>query len=240
MAYGAWSELLAIRACDLWRAPIGPPPEQLALVRINLSTAYLLLQAYTRLTPGDWIVQNAANSNVAHYVAQLAAMGGLHVIDIVRRPELVARLEAAGRRHVLVDDADIAAKVARIAGGRPRVALDAIGGTATTRLGTIVADDGMVLAYGFLAEQPYALAYPDVMFRNVQLQGMMTDRAMDRIGPEGRETMTTTLQSVMASDVLAAEIAGVYAFEDISAALRHAAGIGGTRAGKVILVPHKP
>lgn len=239
MAYGAWSEVLAIRPGDLWRAPEGLRPEQLALVRINLSTAYLLLHAYARLERGDWIVQNAANSNVAHYVAQLAASAGINVVDVVRRPELVAPLEGAGRRHVLVDGADIAARIVRIAESRPCLALDAIGGTATTRLGACVADDGCVLAYGFLAEQPYALAYADVMFRNVRLQGMMTDRAMDRIGAGGRATMVAVLQSVMASGVLDAEIAGIYAFEEIQAALRHAAGIDGRRAGKVILVPDK-
>jgi trans-2-enoyl-CoA reductase len=237
MAYGAWSEYCAVPEHSLWRAPEDVPAEQLALVRINLSTAWLLLDAYVMLQPGDWIIQNAANANVAAYVAALAARRGVNVIDIVRRAELVPALQAAGRCHVMVDGSGLADAIAGIANTRPVLALDAIGGAATARLGNVVADDGLVLAYGFLAEQAYALDYPDVMFRNVRLQGMMTDRAMAVIGVPGRERMVAELEEFMASGLLQAEIAGVYTFENAQAALEHAGRTGAGRAGKVILIP---
>jgi NADPH:quinone reductase-like Zn-dependent oxidoreductase len=237
MAYGAWQEELSVRSDALWRAPDGVPAEQLALARINLSTAYLLLNAYEALAPGDWIIQNAANANVAHYVHMLAADRGISVIDLVRRPELVAALGASGRRHVLVDQAGLAGIVKDRWGISPRLAFDAIGGGATARLGNCVCDGGLVLAYGFLAESAYRIDYPDMMFRDVRLRGMMTDRAIERIGADGVQSMMACLEAAMASSLMHADIAGIYPFSDFRAALAHAAATGAARQGKVILVP---
>jgi NADPH:quinone reductase-like Zn-dependent oxidoreductase len=237
LAYGAWQEQRAVPAASLWRAPENARAEQLALVRINLTTAYLLLHAYCALTAGEWIIQNAANSNVATYVAALAATRGIGVIDVVRRAELVPVLEAGGRAHVTLDRREAIARICEMLGVRPRLALDAIGGDATARLGNVVATDGLVLAYGFLSGQPYQLDYSDAMFRNVRLEAMMIDRASAKIGLDGLTRMAETLQSFIATEPLNAEIAGIYSFGQAAEALRHAAQTGPGRAGKVILVP---
>lgn len=237
IGYGAWAEEQAVDAGQLWPAPDDVPAEQLALVRINLATADLLLHAYEALRPGDRLIQNAANSNVAGYVHALAVGMGLEVIDVVRRPELVAPMQAAGRRLVLVDGPDLAARVAGIGGPLPRLALDAIGGEATMRLGACVADGALVVAYGFLSEQPYAVAYPDLMFRDVRLQGMITHHAMARVGADGVARMEERLQAFMRGKPPAAGIAACYPFADVADALRHAAATGAGRAGKVILRP---
>ncbi|MBB5687218.1 zinc-dependent alcohol dehydrogenase family protein [Sphingobium boeckii] len=237
LAYGAWREHRAVAAQDLWHAPDHVPAEQLALVRINLTTAWLLLNAYVDLQPGDWIIQNAANSNVTGYTAALAASCGIGMIDLVRRPELIQPLKESGRIHVALDTREAIAAICEKLGARPRLSLDAIGGDATARLGNVTADNGLVLAYGFLSEQPYQLDYPDAMFRNVRLEAMMIDRAVQKIGREGRDRMAEALQSFIATEPLNAEIAAVYSFDQAPEALRHAARTGEARAGKIILVP---
>ena len=54
------------------------------------------------LKPGDWIVQNASNSNVGLMVIRFAKMG-LRTI-IVRRADVVEKLEDEGADVVIVDD----------------------------------------------------------------------------------------------------------------------------------------
>ena len=54
------------------KAPVGADPEQAALMRANPGTAYLLLTDIVDLQPGDWVVQNAANSNVGRMVIRFA------------------------------------------------------------------------------------------------------------------------------------------------------------------------
>lgn len=237
MAHGAMQERRAIVPDQLWRAPDHVPAAQLALVRINLSTAYLLLNAYVTLRPGDWIIQNAANSNVGGYVAALACARGIGVINVARRPAARDALLAAGRAEVVVDDRQAIIERCAALGQAPRLAFDAIGGEATARLGNVVADGGLVLAYGFLAEQSYRIDYADAMFRDVRLRAMMTDRATERLGAEGQARMVESLERFIGEHELGAEIAGVYSFDQAADAFRHAALSGEERAGKVIIVP---
>lgn len=237
IGYGAWQERHAVDAGALVRAPEGAAAEQLALVPINLATAYLLLHAYDPLSPGDWVIQNASNSNVASYVDIFARRAGLNVIHLVRRPELVDVLKAQGRNHVLVDSPYLKADVAVMTQAPPKIALDAVGGGATARLGSCVADHGLVLSYGFLSKERHAIDYPDLMFRGVRLRGVMTNWAMERLDAEGMLAMRAAMDSVAGSDELNAEIAAVYPFSQAADALRHAAKTGAERTGKVILVP---
>ncbi|MEM9289899.1 MAG: zinc-dependent alcohol dehydrogenase family protein [Pseudomonadota bacterium] len=237
IGYGAWQERRAVAADQLVAAPDDVAAEQLALVPINLATAYLLLHAYDALASGDWVIQNAANSNVGGYVDVFARKAGINAIHVVRRPDLVADLKAKGRAHVLLDGPDLKAQVDALAPDPPKLAIDAIGGAATTRLGACVANHGLVLSYGFLSKEPHALAYPDLVFRDVRLRGVLTNFAMERLDAAGLATMRQCLDETVASGQLDAQIAGIYPFSQAADALRHAARTGADRQGKVILVP---
>jgi hypothetical protein len=70
----------------LWPARRFPPrrrrdagPQQLAMLAINPPTAALLLSEYIDLKPGEWVVQNAANSGVGRWVIAFAKMRGLNL-----------------------------------------------------------------------------------------------------------------------------------------------------------------
>ncbi|MEM6681639.1 MAG: zinc-binding dehydrogenase, partial [Pseudomonadota bacterium] len=237
IGYGAWRERHSVRASTLLRAPENAAAEQLALVPINMATAYLMLHAYDTVSAGDWVLQNAANSNVGHYFEIFAKRAGINVINVVRRSALIDTLKNQGRSHVLVDSDSLAGDVAAITSDPPKIALDAIGGPATTRLGACVAMHGLVLSYGFLSKQPHALAYPDLVFRNVRLRGVLTNYAMERLDADGLARMRSEMDAVMNSGQLSAEIAGIYTFSEAAEALRHAAKTGADRHGKVILKP---
>lgn len=236
MSHGAARELQAHESAALMRVPEGPDAAQMALVRINLSTAWLLLHGYETLNPGGWIIQNAANSNVGFYIARLARIAGLNVINLVRRPELIPPLKAEGREHVFLDDETVAAKAAAL-NAAPALAFDAIGGSATARLGNVVARSGHIISYGFLSKQPHQLDYNDLVFRNVRLSGMLTNRPLEDIGEQGRARMDAELQSFIEEGNLQTEIAAIYPFAEAAAAFRHANETGPNRTGKIILIP---
>jgi NADPH:quinone reductase-like Zn-dependent oxidoreductase len=42
------------------------------MLKVNPATAYLMLKKYVKLQPGDWIIQDAANSAVGQYIIRLA------------------------------------------------------------------------------------------------------------------------------------------------------------------------
>jgi NADPH:quinone reductase-like Zn-dependent oxidoreductase len=60
-------------------------PLQLSMIGINPATAYLLLNRYVSLMPGDWIGQTAANSAMGQYVIKLAKLAGVKTLNVVRR-----------------------------------------------------------------------------------------------------------------------------------------------------------
>jgi NADPH-dependent curcumin reductase CurA len=58
--------------------------QQLAMLAINPPTAALLLSEYVDLKPGEWVLQNAANSGVGRWVIAFAKTRGLSLRDYGR------------------------------------------------------------------------------------------------------------------------------------------------------------
>ena len=102
-----WRERIVVSAGGLSALPADADPRQLAMLAINPPTAALLLSEYVDLKPGEWVVQNAANSGVGRWVIAFAKARGVKTVNIVRRPELVAELETIGGDVVVVDSPDV-------------------------------------------------------------------------------------------------------------------------------------
>jgi len=235
--FGAWAEEVVAPAQGLWRAPEGLPAEQLALVPINFSTAWLMLK-HVPLQRGDWVIQNAANSNVGYYVIRLCRRWGVHTINVVRRAELLPRLAAQGGDVNLVDGDDLAERVRAQIGAAPiRLAFDAVAADAPTRLGRCFGrDGGTILNYGFLSGEPCRIPGEMLMLHGVTLAGFFTARAVREIGPAAVAEMRAEIDRCLAEDPPQTAIAARYALPDVHAAVAHAARVGAAREGKIILV----
>ena len=106
---GTWATHVVGQARKLMPLPNDADPLQLAMMTVNPPTAQLLLSEFVDLQPGEWVMQNAANSGVGEYLVQLAALRGLKTVNLVRRESAVAPVKAAGGDVVLVDGADLRA-----------------------------------------------------------------------------------------------------------------------------------
>src|SRR5712692_5013658 len=124
-----WRERMVISADGLFSLPPAADPRQLAMLAINPPTAALLLSEYVNLKPGEWVVQNAANSGVGRWVIAFAKMRGLKTVNIVRRPELVPKLEAIGGDLVVVASPGVSERIkAAVGQAELRLALDGVSG----------------------------------------------------------------------------------------------------------------
>src|SRR3546814_7788672 len=81
------------------------PDTQAAILRVNPATAAHLLDRLA-LSPGDWLIQNAATSSVAGWVRRLAAGRGIHILNVVR-----AAQRGDGPDIFLTDGDDLADRV---------------------------------------------------------------------------------------------------------------------------------
>src|SRR5205814_10657563 len=138
-----------VAAADAIPIPAGLDLAQAAMLRINPATAQLLLEDHVALAPGDWVIQNVANSAVGRHLIVLAKAKGLRTINVVRRDDVATELTALGAEIVLADGPDLAERARRAADGAPiRLGIDAVSGAACRRIADCVADGGMVVSYG--------------------------------------------------------------------------------------------
>jgi len=234
--FGTWQEEMLAPAASLWRAPEGLPAEQLSLLPINLQTAFLMLSEDSPVAAGDWVIQNAANSNVGYYLIRLAKDMGLHTINVVRRPDAIAAVEAAGGDVALLDGDDLPDRVAAVCKD-VRLGIDAVAGPATRRIAACLGQRANLLNYGFLSGDICELAAQQMMFRELRFRGFFTKASLARMDAAAVAGMRERLSRFIMTDVPAAPVAAVYRFDRIQDALAHAARTGCERTGKVILTP---
>lgn len=167
-----WRERVVLPAGELIAVPIDADPRQLSMLRSNPPTAALLLSQYVDLQPGEWVIQNAGNSGVGRCVIAFARERGLKVVSVVRRPELVAELMAAGADAVLVDQPKLSKAVAEATGGaKIRLALDGVGGESTASIASCLASEGTVVSYSGISGKLAQISALHVIFRDVSLRG---------------------------------------------------------------------
>lgn len=234
---GAWREQIRVAAAEVFPAPEGDAV-QLSLLPINAPTAELMLRDFGGLKAGDWIIQNAANSNCGIYLIKLANLRGIKTVNVVRRESLVPELKTYGADVVLVDGPDLAARVKRETGGADiRLGIDAVCGDATTRIGECLADGGTILAYGLLTGEPCKIPSAMLFFRNIHLQGFLMSRQLKKRSRAEQLEIYSGLADLIADGTLRARIAATYPLEDVAKAVAHAGRTGDERAGKIILLP---
>jgi NADPH:quinone reductase-like Zn-dependent oxidoreductase len=231
---GAWQERVICKAGRLFALPSGVDSQQLAMLRVNPPTAYLLLHLFVRPQAGQWVVQNAANSGVGHIVVQLAREAGLRSVSVVRRHDLVEPLRAAGADVVIVDGPDLDERVSdAIGGGSLPVALDAVGGAATQRLARCLSDGGTVVNYGALSGRTAMIDNRELIFRGVTLTGFWLRRWFAETPPDEVAALYRRLATRLADGGLAVEVEDVYPLSRLKEAIAHAAR--GGRSGKILV-----
>lgn len=233
---GTWRELALSKANAMFALPANVDPKQLAMLRVNPATAHLLLHTIVSLAPGEWVLQNAANSGVGHLVVAMARARelGLRTVNVVRRAELVEPLRARGADVVLVDGPDLAARVREAIGGGPlRLAIDAIGGAATQKLARAVDDGGTVVVYGVLSGEPSVVDGRELVFRDVRVRGFWLRQWYVETPPAEIAALYRSLATKLVAGQLAVDVEKVYPLAELKEAVAHASR--GGRSGKILV-----
>lgn len=233
---GTWASHVVVPAARLIPLPNEADPQQLAMLTVNPPTASLLLSDFADLQPGDWVIQNGANSGVGSYVVQLAKLRGLKTVNIVRRESAVAGVLAQGGDVVLVDGDDLAERVKAATGGAPiKLGIDAVGGKATMRLAMTLAESTSIVNYGALSGEPCIVTPRELIFRDVTLKGFWLARWF-RVTPQAQQyALLTELAGLIATGKLSTPIQATYDVAQIKEAV--AAAAAGERQGKILIVP---
>ena len=229
---------MVVEARQLVPLPDEADPLQLAMMSINPPTAALLLTEFVTLAPGEWVVQNAANSAVGLYLVQLARERGLRTLNVVRREGAAGMAREAGGDVVLVDGDDLAERAADATGGAAiRLGVDAVGGTATGRLADCLAEGATLVNYGRLSGEPCAVDPAAFIFRDLTMRGFWLVNWFRRTPEQQRQALVGELAALIAAGTLHAPVQATYDVSEIKAAV--AAAAAGGRSGKILVVPRR-
>ena len=163
---------MVVPANGLFALPPDADPRQLAMLAINPPTAALLLSEYVNLKPGEWVVQNSANSGVGRWVIAFAKTRGLKTVNIVRRPELVPELEAIGGDLVVVDSPDVSKGSKRLSvrlSSAWRLMVSAARRPASSQRRS--RPTARSSAYAAMSQDPMSISPLDVIFKPVTVRG---------------------------------------------------------------------
>ncbi len=223
-----WRERMVVPASGLFALPPSADPQQLSMLAINPPTAALLLSEYVNLKPGEWVVQNSANSSVGRWVIAFAKMRGLKTVNIVRRPELVPELQALGGDVVVVDSPDVSKEIkAAVGQAELRLALDGISGPATGVLASTLSPHGTLVSFAAMSGVPMSISPLDVIFKPITMRGFWLGH------PESAAKSAPAVAQaaeMIASGRVHIPVAATYALSSVTEAVAHA-----LRGGKILL-----
>ncbi len=237
---GTFSECVRVHRNDMGmrRAPAGDA-EQLVLSNINGATAWTLLQDFVDLEQGEWVLQDAANSNVGRYLIVLAAKWGFRTVNLVRREEVVQELKDLGANAVVLDGPDLPQRIRAATGGADiRLGIDAIAGEAVMRMANCLADGGLIVNYGTLTDQPCQIDFWQMFLHDIRLCGMSTTRCFATRTEAQVDELQNEIALMAADGRLSAKIAARYTLDEWRAAFARASRTGSARDGKIIVLPN--
>ena len=240
MGTGSMRQELKIHASQLTKVPKPyAPDEQLALITVNGFTAYFLLKDYRKLKQNDWIIQNAANSNVGRYLIALAKQEGIKTINIVRRKEVARELKKIGGTEVIISSDEFPSKyLSKFLKRKIMLGIDAVAGDATENLAICLADGSLLVNYGTVTKRPCHISFWTMFRKDISLTGMSTLNGFKTRSNKRLIEIHKHLAKLANQKLLQAKIAKKYSLEDYLLAYDHIDKTGSERDGKVVLLPN--
>lgn len=235
---GTWASVRNVKFDDILKLPAGLTDVHAATITVSMSkpififqpcqvnppTAYNMLTDFVTLNPGEWILQNGANSAVGQAVIQIAAARGLKTMNFVRNRDdldsLKNYLTSLGATHVFtyddlqdkafrktVSDLTNAANI-RLAlncvGKRPRDLSDQqshslSGGPETSQMVRLLGDGAHLVSYGAMSKQPLSLPTSLFIFKDLTSHGFWQSRWYTQKTRQERENLLVKLSELIQS-----------------------------------------
>ena len=230
---GTWADQVVVPVRNIVPMSDEADPLQLSMIGINPATAYLLLNRYVSLMPGDWIGQTAANSAMGQYTIALAKLAGVKTLNVVRREEAAEQVRQFGGDRVVIQGDNLHKDIEEALDGKKlSLVLDTVGGTPVGELAKALKTGGSVVVYALQSGHFPALSPKDLIYRGLSLHGFWLInwiRNAPRI--EIRE-IYQKLGDLVADGSLSAVVETVYALEQFKEAFDQS--LKSNRSGKIL------
>jgi NADPH:quinone reductase-like Zn-dependent oxidoreductase len=231
--HGTWADQVVVPVRNLVPMRDQADPLQLAMIGINPATAYLLLNRYVSLKPGDWIGQTAANSAMGQYIIALAKRAGAKTLNVVRRQAAADQVRQCGGDRVVLQGDNLHDDIEEaLDGNKLSLVLDTVGGAPVGELARSVKTGGEIVIYGIQSGQLPTLS-ADFLFRGLSLRGFWLINWLRAAPHTEIQEVYQTLADLVAQGSLTAAVEEVYPLEQFKEAFRHS--LKSNRSGKILI-----
>jgi NADPH:quinone reductase-like Zn-dependent oxidoreductase len=165
-------------------------------------------------------------------VIEIARSFGWRTLNVVRRPEAADELLSLGADAVVVDGPDAADQAASLlAGAKPKLGLNAVGGASATRVAGLLASGGSLVTYGAMSKEALKIPTGFLLFRDLAFHGFWLTRWLQRAATDERDAMFGEIFRLAAAGCFAPHVAAEFPLSEAPAAVARAMEGG----GKVLL-----
>ncbi|KZF22697.1 NAD(P)-binding protein [Xylona heveae TC161] len=181
-------------------------PLQAGTVSVNPCTAYRMLKDFVPLQPGDWFIQNGANSGVGRAAIQLGRSWGLKSINVIRdRPgggveQMKQDLLDLGADQVVTDTelmergfSDRVKEWTNAGREKLGLGLNCVGGKNATAVAKVLSPGAHLVTYGAMSKQPVQLPTGLLIFKNISFDGFWVSKWSDAHPDEKYKTVQDIL-----------------------------------------------
>ena len=230
---GTWADQVVVPARNLVPMSDEADPVQLSMIGINPSTAYLLLNRYVSLMPGDWIGQTAANSAMGQYIIALAKLAGVKTLNVVRREEAAEQVRQWGGDRVVVQGDNLHNDIEEALGGKKlSLVLDTVGGAIAGELTKTLKTGGTIVVYGVQSGQFPSFSPRDFLFRGLSLHGFWLGNWIRNAPRAEIREIYQKLAELVTDGSLSAAVEQVYPLEQFKKAFEQS--LKPNRGGKIL------
>ncbi|VXA55095.1 putative NADPH:quinone reductase and related Zn-dependent oxidoreductase [Acinetobacter proteolyticus] len=234
--HGSWAEYFIAPAASII-ALNDAIDDQTAAQLIGMPISALMLLDFVNVQAGQWLIQNTANGAVGKTVAMIAQARGLQVINLVRRTDAIAEMQALGIQHVVAtDQSDWKQQVKALHADQPLIAgVDSIGGSASGEMLNLLSENSLLVSFGSMTGETMQISSGDLIFKQATVKGFWASVVNKEMPAERKKALFVELLTLATQKKLVLPVEGVFSFDQIEAAALKATQ--GARQGKVLLTP---
>ena len=230
---GTWADQVVVPVRNIVPVSDEADPLQLAMIGINPVTAYLLLNRYVSLTPGDWIGQTAANSAMGQYIIALAKLAGVKTLNVVRREEAAEQVRQWGGDRVVLQGDNLHQDTEKALDGKKlSLVLDTVGGTSVGELAKSLKTGGSIVVYALLSGQFPTIPPKDFIYNGLSLHGFWLINWIRNAPRAEIEQVYQKLGDLVANGSLSAAVERTYPLEQFKEAFEQS--LKPNRNGKIL------
>lgn len=230
---GTWADEVVVPMRNLVPMSHEADPLQLSMIGINPATAYLLLNKYVSLMPGDWIGQTAANSAMGQYIIALAKLAGVKTLNVVRREEAGEQVRQWGGDRVILQGDSLHKDIEdALSGKKLSLVLDTLGGTPVGELAKSLKPGASIVAYALQSGQFPSISPKDLIYCGLNLHGFWLINWIRNAPRTEIEEIYQKLGDLVADRSLSATVEQVYPLDQFKEAFKQS--LKSNRSGKIL------